>query len=159
MRHIVIAAVVTMSSLFASTGRSEDLYGYAVKQTLKHSSRNGRLCTWLHEAADAVTPLIHATDANLVCRVYRGANLTFTSLQLTTKVQDAPKIAARWEPQELNYTINGAQCTDLADAIEWILDKSAIRNLEYTVLCDEMAGSLYYRFDALVPSEDDSSIQ
>jgi len=148
--RFALAALVFLGSNLA---QADDISGYWTKQTLRHSSLNGRLCIWLNEAVNAVMPSIGAVDVSFVCRVYKGAELKFKSLQEHSFDPDAPKVAATWQHQTIQYTVTGAQCVDLADAIEWILARAEVRNLEYQVFCDSTAGNLFYKFEALIPTE------
>ncbi len=118
------------------------------QQALRYTGYSA--CATLHDAAYSVLDAVEARDVRIWCS-YTSADLQFSSLQEKTTQSYPPSVEGVWLPTELTYNRNGPECSELSDALDWLLSHLAVRNVQYSVFCQGGTGYLHYAFEALIP--------
>ena len=128
-----------------------ELYAYWTPEDISFSSYHGRLCRPYYSGFEMIGRSIEAKKRRFSCSGNRGGLYHYESLQLDRPSDQAKPVRAEWVASQLVYQVNGNDCPYTARAAEEILDRVAVRNLQYSVYCNGDSGQLYFNFEALVP--------
>lgn len=125
---------------------------FSKRQQYSIPASGGYQCGILHDASNLVLDAVEARNLEFKCHYYQPAWLSFNSLNEKISHPEEPSVPAVWVMRRISLFRDGYSCADLANWMDWLLDKVAVRNIQSYVFCDANGGSLQYQFEALVPA-------
>lgn len=146
---LLLFCFLVSAPVFAEEGGV--VQAFPTRQIYHLSSQGGYACSSIYDAAHVVLNAIEARNVYFDCYYYGGAHLSFWSLKETASHPEAPSVPAVWVTQQITLFRDGYRCAEVAEWVDWFLDRVTVRNVTSSVFCNMNGGTLFYRFEALVP--------